>query len=68
MNSGELFPFFPFFQGIFKKVFRGLSKEEKHAEVMRLLPSVTNFSKNFDEMKLHMEIALDKLKHLDKTR
>ena len=35
---------------------------------MRLLPSVTNFSKNFDEMKLHMEIALDKLSHLDKTR
>ena len=32
---------------------------------MSLLPSVTNFTKNFDEMKLHMEIALDKLKHLD---
>ena len=66
MNQLNYFPIITSIQ-LFK-LSRGLSKEEKHAEIMSLLPSVTNFSKNFDEMKLHMEIALDKLKHLDKTR
>lgn len=50
------------------KFFSGLSIEEKSEEVMRLLPTITRFDKNFNEVKREIDAALNRLERINFSR
>ena len=43
------------------KYFSCLSGEEKREEMMRLLPAITSFERNFNEVRDEIEASLNKL-------
>lgn len=46
---------------ILPKYFSGLSSEEKREEVMRLLPAITSFERNFNEVRDEIDASLNRL-------
>lgn len=46
---------------ILLKYFSGLSSEEKREEVMRLLPAITSFERNFNEVRDEIDASLNRL-------